>query len=869
MSASGNGVRPRLAAAWIILMALAAPAPAAAQDEAAPETAESAPSPEETTEAGNPADPAPTVADREPAPEDPSPPPETIPVEPLRVDAPLPDDRARLDEVTVNAQKRGNEAIKDIPISISVVDEHLIFDWGITNVREVMLFVPNVKVEEAGYFMLPRIRGFSTNNNNKAFEPPAGVALDGIPYGRVEYFNAGLFDIQRVEVLRGPQGTTFGKNTTAGLIHIISKDPSEDFNGFVDLQRGDYDRERIEFGLGGALIDGLAHLRIAGMSDTRRGFIYNTTAAISPQADEYLQGKDNGGFRAKLQFPDLLGTNLKLSYENLELGSLGSGIEAIDLTDTMEATLRKYDPDADFIKGNFKTSLDYPDRRLTDIRTFAADWNAALGAWNLAAIGGMSVMESSFFLDTDFSPAPAILGTGYDRAPTDTLELRLLSPSFGGLFGLGGHGWGDSDILIGVFGQRTAIEDGYFDFALPVVPFLDLTAAAESSGGSSEAPVVPSILDLIPANELFLEEGLVEAVRQFFDQHSRTEAVFAQLQWRFLPDWALQLAGRYSREKKDARWDSVYTTPTGVVLKAAGIDEFTAAREREDEFFQPKVSLNWQPTDRLSLFVHWARSFKAGGFNAFAFRNVDDQLGFGPEYTREWGADLKGTFFDRTLKLNLSAYNMDVEDFQVLTREPQQADADPQTGEITLSTIGLGITKVINAPRARARGIEGDVTWLTASWLRWFLTVGYNDTEYLDHKNNDCAPDLDAPGRPFCDATGKPFAFAPKYNGSITAQLTSPWRLGDIELTSAVSGEYASWQYADIDLDDRKIQDAYWRYRASIGFSNPGQGWSFKVIGENLTDEVTYIRQGDLAPKQFVGITEPPRQIYGQLRWTF
>ncbi|MGH8428972.1 MAG: hypothetical protein ACREUF_01075, partial [Solimonas sp.] len=159
-----------------------------------------------------------------------------------------------------------------------------------------------------------------------------------------------------------------------------------------------------------------------------------------------------------------------------------------------------------------------------------------------------------------------------------------------------------------------------------------------------------------------------------------------------------------------------------------------------------------------------------------------------------------------------------------------------------------------------------------ASWLRWFVTVGYNDTEYLNFPNNECPPDRDnqdGDDNPLCDATGKPFAFAPKENGSITAQFTPPFRLGGVDFNVAVSGEYASDQFVDIDLDDRKIQEAYWRYRASIGFGNSAQGWSFKLIGENLTDEVTYIRQGDLAPKQFVGIAEPPRQIYGQFRWAF
>ncbi|MGH8430923.1 MAG: TonB-dependent receptor domain-containing protein, partial [Solimonas sp.] len=333
------------------------------------------------------------------------------------------------------------------------------------------------------------------------------------------------------------------------------------------------------------------------------------------------------------------------------------------------------------------------------------------------------------------SPAPAILGSGYDRAPTRTAEFRALSPRFDGILGLDdlfGLDFGDSDLLVGVFTQKSAIEDGYFDFVLPLVAFADLTAAAEASGNSdSDPPLLSDILGLVPPSELFLEEGVVESVRQYFNQHSDTRALFAQLQWRFLPQWTVQLAGRYSEEQKDAWWNSVFTSTTGVVLGAAGFTEFTAMREREDSFFQPRVSLNWQPVGSLSLFAHWARAFKSGGFNAFSFRNSDDQLTYRPEYTSEWGADIKGTFFNRRLKLNLSAYRMTVDDFQVLIRQPQAG------------VIGLGLSKVSNAAQAQAQGIEGDVTWLMASWLRWFVTVGYNDTEYLNFPNNECPPDRD------------------------------------------------------------------------------------------------------------------------------
>ena len=762
-----------------------------------------------------------------------------------------------IEEIMVTAQKR-EEAIQDVPISMSVIDEKFIAEQGITNVREAMLYVPNVKIEEAGYFMIPRIRGFSTNNNNKAFEPPAGLAIDGIPYGRIEYFNAGLYDISRVEVLRGPQGTTFGKNTSAGLIHLITKDPGDEFEGFINLQYGEFKRKRVELAASVPLVKDFLNARVAVMKDERRGFVENTTAALSPLADRYLQGKDNNGVRVKLQFPDLNGSKLKLGYDKLKLGSLGSGIEIVSVTDAVAAVLRKYDPNVDLVGGNFRTSLDYADLRRTEIETLNGEWSYDLGGWGLTALGGRSVMDTLFFLDTDFSPSPAILGDGADRSPTVTAELRGASSAFDGLFGLKrlfGRDMGSSDLLMGVFYQNNEIQEGYFHFAFPQGPFLELTAAAEGSGNGVSPPGV--LFGIGPG----ANAGGVDDVTQFFDQQSKTAALFAQTQWTFLPQWTLQLGGRYSQEKKAGQWNSVFNSPPpNAIIQAAGITEFMVERRRKDEFFQPKVSINYKPTQDISLFLRWARSFKAGGFNAFAFRAVDDQLTYEPEYSTELAFDAKMTLIENTMKLNLSIYRQEIEDFQVLTREPQPG------------TIGLGLTKVVNAPKARSQGIEGDLRWLPLDWLQLIGSLGVNDTEYLDFKINDCPADMDNTdgdddGR--CDATGRPFAFAPKLNGALTSIFTPAWSVLGLSFDGGLTAEYMSSQYLDIDLDRRKVQQPFWRYRAALGIANRAQGWSFKLTGENLTNKVTYIRQGDVAPKQFVGITEPPRQIFGMLRWDF
>ena len=192
----------------------------------------------------------------------------TVPVNTQEPQEPVASGETVLDDIVVTSQKRVQSA-KDVPISISVLDEKFITEKGIVDLREAMLFVPNVKVEAAGFFAAPRARGFSFNNNNKAIEPPLGIAIDGFPYTTPTYFSSAVFDINRIEVLRGPQGTTFGKNTTAGLIHIITNDPSSDWNGVLDLQGGELGRQRIEFAGGGPLIEDVVDFRIAVLSNER------------------------------------------------------------------------------------------------------------------------------------------------------------------------------------------------------------------------------------------------------------------------------------------------------------------------------------------------------------------------------------------------------------------------------------------------------------------------------------------------------------------------------------------------------------------------------------------------------------------------
>ena len=754
-----------------------------------------------------------------------------------------------IEEIIVSAQKR-DEAIQDVPISMSVMTAEFMVEQGVTDLREALLYVPNVAVEQAGFFAAPRARGFTFNNNNKAFEPPLGLASDGIPYTRIPYFLAATFDLKRIEVLRGPQGTTFGKNTTAGLIHILTADASDEFTGNFSAQGGDFKRERYEASIGGPIIPEVMRFRLAAFTDTRDGFVENTTDDVNPKAQENFRGHDRDGYRVKLDFPDVAGASVKMSWEDVELADLGTGFEIIRASDDVKAFLRAYDPNTDFEQGNNIASLDDQDGREVNIKTFNMEISYDIDDWGLVFVGGHSVLEQFLSLDTDFTPAPATLGLGGDKSPTTTAEFRVISPRLEGLFGLNdlfGIDLGSSDFVAGVFYQDRQINDSYFRFIFDLPSYLGLIAAASSDGASS-------LLSLLPP---LGEDLLVEDVTQTFEQKAESQAVFTEFKWQFVEDWTLQLGMRYGEEKKEAQWRQFFNQPQpAIVLPQAGLDEFEASREQSDNQFQHKISINWQPTDDISLFLHRAEGVKGGGFNAFAFRAVEDELVFFPEYTTEWSLNATTSWLDNTLVANLSIFRMEVDDFQVLSRAPEP------------TTIGIGVTLVKNAAEARSQGVEGDIQWLVNDWFTLIGTIGYNETEYLKFVDNECPPDQT--DDPTCgDASGKPFPFAPKWNNTLTGLVRMPLFDSGLEFTASATVEQFSEQLLDVDLDERKKQDGFERYKASIGVAHPSQGWSLKVIGENLADQDSGIRQGDLFSGVFVEIAEQPRTVYAQFDWRF
>lgn len=772
-----------------------------------------------------------------------------------------------LEEVLVVAQKR-SESIQDVPLSISVINEDFIEEWSITDLSSAVLYTPNVKVADAGFFILPRVRGFGVNQNNKAFEPPAGVAIDGIPYTRLEYFTSALFDLERMEVYRGPQGTAFGKNTTAGLIHLITRSPTDELEGFIDYQYGDFERRRLEAGVGGPLIEGFLNFRVAALLDERDGFVENSAGVSLTGAPDLGRGTEREGYRLKLEFPDLFGSMLKIGVDSTRVESTGAGLELFDVTDTFRAITLSYDPASDFTRGNFVNTINDPDFRKTELDIYNLEWRYGVGEWGLVAQGGYAVLEGSAALDVDSTPAPAIFARDGDRSPTKTLELRLESPELPGLFGLDnlfGLELGSSNFLVGAYTQNRRIEgDGLvYEFGAAYLDyfFIDTIGSAGSNLLPQTNSLLAQLFPQLPISSGALRGLVAESVTQVFNQEADAKAIFLQSKWQFFPSWALEAGIRFNDEVKTASFNQFYSSPEpNIIMPILGIEEYQHDLRRDESNISRRFALNFQPSDDLGIFLHVARGFRGGGYNAFSFRGSLDQLQYESEEATDWGVDIKSTWLDGRMRLNLSLYRIDIDDFQVLV------------GVANERGFGVGSNKVENAAKARSQGLEGDMTFAVTRWLTLFATLGVNDSEYLDFTNNQCFPDnrnTDGDSDPRCDSTGKPFELTPKYTGTLLGMVTLPLTRSGLALQFGGGLDYQSEQFTTTSLDDRYIQGDVTRWRATVGIGNPLQGWSFRLQGENLTDEVATLRQGQILKGSVVEGVEAPRTVYGTFRYTF
>lgn len=689
-----------------------------------------------------------------------------------------------LEEIIVTAQKRA-QSIQDVPISITAFSGDFLEENGIQLIDEVANITPNFNIagstQPAGGRI--QIRGMGATGNN-AIESSVAVFIDGVYYPRVGSVIGLLNDIQSFEVLRGPQGTLFGRNTVAGALNITTRNPHHETEGMVELGVGDYDGWEVGAMFNGSLSDSVAG-RVAVKYADRDGYGENTFDG------EDFGARDDLVARGKLLFEFNERFSMLVTADYAEVNAEAGAVELLNSTNTPA-----FEAGTTALFGSSPATKDSYDWKVHDALAevfedeqwgLSFDINYQLG--NGLGLRSITAVRDWDAINADgdvMLPVALVPGTFDYKAETLSQEFHLMSPGGETVDWLAGLYYYEEDYDIDL--SRDA-EDAFCD---PVIT----SVAGPGFGGICLAGQ---------------REG---ATVNTFSQELESIAVFGQATWNINDAWSTTLGLRWSEDQKEGDYSNEVNNPAAIVLAA---NETVLGMERNDSKTTWFGNVNWYVTEGIMLFATASTGYKSGGFNSQS--SGREALGrerriFAPEEATNYELGLKTTLLSGAMTANATLFRMDIDDFQDRAFD------------------GLSFI-VINAGEVRQQGVEVDVNWVPIEPLRIVAGMAYLDSKYLDF---DGAPAL--PGGEPQDLAGERRTFSPEWQTSISADWTQDFANG---MQWFVGG---SWSWVDeqnvgssSNNNSQALQESYSIVNARAGLRSASGKWDVTLFGNNLTDE--------------------------------
>jgi iron complex outermembrane receptor protein len=726
-----------------------------------------------------------------------------------------------LEEIYVTAQKR-TQSLKDVPISLNAITGVKLEESGITSIERMADYIPSFNMTQTGIGTNISIRGI-TSGVNQGFEQSAAQFVDGIHFGRAQLARAPFLDIERIEVLRGPQSILFGKNSTAGAVSLTTAKPTDEFEGkFTLLYEPEHDEKDIRLVLSGPLTDTLSG-RIAILDRSLDGYFFNSTL----NRDE--AGDKERVIRGTLLWQPDANWNITLKLEDGSFDSDGRNLEVVRPVENPIAgrpTLPYANVLGILTAGDYVLDTEQNFRRQSngdfsynDTENATLTIDRVLGGHTLTAITGYNGYNYEELCDCDFTGASGFNIFSREDYSQFSQEIRLASEENQTL-----------SYLTGVFFQSSSLD---FDDAIRVPTDSVIPVALTSSFGPR-------------ANLL---RGASTA--RTFAQDTDIAALFAQFTWNYSDSSRVIIGARYTRERKDASRHQYHVTVDGTALAEGAItdpynqlwstfliDPHEISGKRNESSFTPLVTWQYDLNATDMVYASYTTGYKSGGFDVRAnaapndlggiyngplpIPNIEGTWEFDEEKVKNYELGGKFLLADGSAELNLALFRSEFSDMQT-----SQFD-----GSLSFN--------VTNAGEAVVQGLEVDGRWALTDEILLRGGVAYIDFEYTNFPNSQCyfgQPDNIAPiGDGVCDATGKRREFTPEFQGNIGIDHTLALGRG-LELNSTLDFIYSSEYTTTPSLDPRLVQDDFIKINARIALSGQDKLWEIALIGKNLTDE--------------------------------
>lgn len=737
--------------------------------------------------------------------------------DPPRTDARL------IEEVIVTAQKR-SEPAQDVPIALTAFTGERIADLGLSTVEDVAALVPNLNVKALFGFANPTIflRGVGFNDFNGNAVSAVGLYLDEVYLGppAIQLFQ--FFDLERLEVLKGPQGTLYGRNTTGGLINIISRRPTQEYAADAEIRYGRFNELRAEAGVGGPLIADRLGVRIAGFRQSRDGYVANRFTGHD------LNDEDAWGTRLLIDArpAEAASVFLNLSYAEANAdarvfqqrgllpsdptfadpstGQTGPVLCRAEFFNTTGCTdgLGYSDVDGDIFAGAY----DSEGRERVEALLASARLDWTLGSAVLTAITGWLDTKRDTHEDTDSSPQQLLESVFRVDDRQFTQELRVGSGADAAFNWVVGGFYLDDDID----------NDSSFDFQRELRPAV--------AGG-----FLPP--DLCPANP----EGACIPIFVFtgsypYAQRTESWALFSQVDFPLAPAWSATLGARYTDEEKELDYSSFAEDRAVVFLEES--------RALHSSNLSGRASLQWQPQEHALFYASFNRGFKSGGFNA-AFAQLPTDLDpFEEEIVDAFELGMKLDFLPGKARLNAAVFYYDYQDLQVFTfvnRGNERPDF-----------------VIENAADARIYGAELDLAWNTSSGLTSLLSAGFLDTEYVNFQS--VSPEGDLSGNRLPAASRWTFSGLLRYETGVSDR---------VDAYGQIDASYRTKAFFETKNTERLSQDGYGLVNLRLGVRSSDERWDIAAWIDNALDKEYVLDALDLSAFGFDQVNQAEPRTYG------
>ncbi len=728
-----------------------------------------------------------------------------------------------LGEIIVTAQKRAQNS-QDVGIAVSAVSGDDLNSLGIVSASDITKTMPAVVLTQPNgpsSFSLS-IRGVTQNDFADHQESPAAIYVDDVYVSQMAGLAFSMFDMERVEVLRGPQGTLFGRNATGGLANFVTRRPTDEFGGYTDVTFGERNLTRVEGAVNGAVADGI---------DARLSFqsnhydpLFRNIAGGAPDAEN---GND-WGVRGQILFKNVGGgqllLNARTTREDVHAGSWeqyatlpgANGYNGLaGPNDNPYGTCPGCNWSGIPSSAPFTTTNNRAGYARIKTNGVTLKYTQDLGGTTFTAIGDYSNLRKQYQEDSDVTPYTIFQFFNGSDVSQKSLELRLNG--------------GDAKLnwTAGLYGLQ--IDGNYYDgwegpaffgaqeFTGPGNP-----NAAYSGYSGAPGPWPYGTQPYTIGGALPDPNGGMPATLAPYELTTKSYAVFGQVEYRFTDLIGLTVGARFTNDKKDYRfsWGPYeyfpqsttgqtlqLTRPTGLQLSNDYVNS------RSDNLWAGKVQLDFHLAPNELMYVSYNRGVKGGGFTAPLFpatiANRDD-LSFRPEVLTSYELGLKSEFLDRTLRLNSAVYYYDYKDYQAL-----------------IYTVSLN--QLIKNADAKHKGAESELEWAPNEAWRFGLGVSYVDAVVLDVPALCCTVDFKAiPG----DYTP---ANAPRWSGNAMARYTVPVASG--RLSFQVDGTYLSRFWFNLGDAPSVAQSAFGVGNARISFTPASGRVEVGVSVENVADK--------------------------------